>query len=72
MNQFNLVCMSSEAKITELKNVGEMKRRRIALQDGRYFIFYTFEQTHDSLLSSSTDAQSQPLPETESAEERNV
>lgn len=62
--------MSSET--TQFEDVGEMKRRRITLEDGRYLIFYTFEQSHDS-VSSGTGAQSkQPETKTESAEERNV
>lgn len=51
-----------------------MKRRQITLEDGRYLIFYTFED-EDNAVESSTDARSEGAeaePNTGAEEERRV
>jgi hypothetical protein len=46
-----------------------MKYRRIALKDGRYMIFYTFDE---SLSNISNSAEKESEPRSEATEEKNV
>jgi hypothetical protein len=46
-----------------------MRHRRIALSDGRYMIFYTFDE---SLNASASEKNPEPKPNIEASEEKNV
>lgn len=47
-----------------------MHHRRISMSDGRYMIFYTFDE---SLSAASADEKKpEPKPEAEATEEKNV
>ena len=52
---------------------GEMHSREIKLADGRYLIFYTFDDAPDAVATQSSDAKRpEPAVEPEAQEERHV
>jgi hypothetical protein len=58
-----------------MKNEGEnsdnlMQHRRIILQDGRYMIFYTFDESLSN--ASASEKKREPEPQAEATEEKNV
>ena len=50
----------------------DMHGREIKLADGRYLIFYTFDDAPDASTQSSDAKQPEPVAEPEAQEERHV
>ena len=51
------------------EGAGSMRKRRTTLEDGRYLIYYTFEE---EVWEGNSPTGPGPEPEAEAAEERNV
>jgi hypothetical protein len=49
-----------------------MRRRRITLEDGRYLIFYAFDEKSARTSSAGADGDVRPEPKAEAEEERSV
>jgi hypothetical protein len=58
--------------MTEENEQKGMHRRRITLSDGRYLIFYTFEEQVTSASELEGAGRSEPDPEPQAEEERRV
>jgi predicted lipoprotein with Yx(FWY)xxD motif len=61
--------------LARMKNESEnsddlMKHRRIILKDGRYMIFYTFDESLSN--KSASEEKPEPAPKLEATEEKNV
>ena len=54
-----------------LEKADLMRFREITLADGRYMIFYSFDETL-SAASADTEKKTDPNPQLEATEERNV
>ena len=57
---------------TTLEQVGQLHRRRITLADGRYLIFYTFDDEGAQPSQVTDERQPQPEPEPLATEENGV
>jgi hypothetical protein len=61
--------------MTEESEQEGMRRRRITLADGRYLIFYTFDEQASASsagLTASAESKREPGPEAQMEEERRV
>ncbi|HEY0547821.1 MAG TPA: hypothetical protein VGC91_20750 [Pyrinomonadaceae bacterium] len=61
--------MSHEIK--ENESAGEMHRRRIRMKDGRYMIFYTFDDESEAVADSEV-ALPEPQPDKQAEDEPRV
>jgi hypothetical protein len=53
-------------------NSNLMHHREITLKDGRYMIFYTFDESLSNAFTAKEKQRSEPLPTPEATEEKNV